>query len=130
MIVDTKARIMTKEEEVSLFLAKYHALMKNYGICFYRHPKNFLALLDSEMSSKGRESFIKGLTSSHYYRGPAEDKHHPGTYYWEFGIQIKGKEWYIKLSLGTRSGPVWCFSFHPAERKIYFPYKHFDFTTD
>lgn len=42
---------------------------------------------------------------------------------WVFGIDIKGKEVYIKLSKGLPNGPVICHSFHVAERKMKYPFK-------
>lgn len=123
MIVVTKSHIMVREEEVHQFLNKFHAQMLNNEIRFYRHRKNFEALLHSELSARCREQIIYSLQFTDFYRGPFEDKYHPGIKYWEFGKCVKGKEWYIKISLGKGDGPVCCMSFHPSERKIHFPFK-------
>ena len=58
-----------------------------------------------------------------YYRGPRPDALIKGGEYWEFGKDIKAVEVYVKISLGRADGPAICMSFHPAERKIIYPYQ-------
>lgn len=42
---------------------------------------------------------------------------------WIFGVEIKKKEVYIKISKGMENGMVICHSFHAAERKMKYPFK-------
>jgi hypothetical protein len=60
-----------------------------------------------------------------YYSGPNKDAHDPGRPdYYEFGIQVKGKEVYIKLSPGMPGKRADCMSFHIAEFPISYPLKN------
>ena len=110
-------------EEIEFFLYEFRTLKKKYGIIFYDRKKNNQGLLDLEISAKEREKILDELTAIDYYRGPKPDMVSIGGEYWEFGKKIKGKEVYIKISMGFDNEAVACFSFHQAERKINYPYK-------
>lgn len=114
---------MVGEEEVSLFLAEFQSLKGKHGILFYNRAKNIEALLDLEVSARMREKAIDKLSVKDYYKGPRPDGVNEGAEFWEFGKVVKGQEVYIKLSLGVGDGPVWCLSFHRAERKIKYPFR-------
>ncbi len=88
----------------------------------YPREKNAQALLAIEMSATERERIIEQLGVENYYRGPRDDGIVASWQYWEFGKRVKGHELYIKLSLGLPEGAVFCYSFHPAERNISYPY--------
>lgn len=71
-----------------------------------------------------RTKEIESLTVSDYSEGPLDEILDKGTDMWVFGINIKGKEVYIKLSKGIPDGPVICHSFHVAEHKMKYPFKN------
>jgi hypothetical protein len=43
---------------------------------------------------------------------------------WVFGKEVRGKEIYIKMSMGNENNPAICISFHIAEFSINYPYKN------
>lgn len=64
------------------------------------------------------------LTTVNYFSGPNKDTYDPEKPdYYEFGIKIKKKEVYIKISLGLANKRVDCMSFHIAEHQIVYPLK-------
>jgi hypothetical protein len=63
------------------------------------------------------------LTHENYSSGPNKDTYDASKPdYFEFGLIIKGKEVYIKLSPGLENKPVDCMSFHVAEYKMNYPF--------
>jgi hypothetical protein len=110
-------------EEVLWFLQQFRKAKEQNGLVFLDRQKNFQALLDLEISAQEREEVIDRLAVQNYYKGPRPDGVRMGGEFWEFGAKVGKGEVYIKLSLGIEEGPVLCFSFHPAERKIRFPYR-------
>ena len=110
-------------DAVLFFLREFRTQKKKNGIVFYDRQKNVQALLDLEITAEERERIIDALDLPNYYKGPKPDGVRIGAEYWEFGTCVKGKQVYVKLSLGFLDGPVACFSFHRAERTIKYPYK-------
>jgi len=43
---------------------------------------------------------------------------------WVFGIKYKKQEIYIKISMGQLNLQTICISFHIAEKKMNYPFKH------
>ncbi len=117
-----KPKILSPEE-VAYFLQQFQANKAQNGLVFLDRHKNFQALLDLEISAREREEVIDQLSVRNYYKGPRPDGIRAGGEFWEFGARVKGQEVYIKLSLGLTEGAVLCFSFHPAERPIRYPYR-------
>ncbi|MEZ4777083.1 MAG: toxin [Bacteroidia bacterium] len=110
-------------EEIDYFLYGFRALKKKFGMIIYDRRKNFKALLDLEITAEEREHILDNLSARDYYKGPKPDGVRIGAMYWEFGTMVNGTEVYIKISKGLGNQAVACFSFHPAERKIKYPYK-------
>lgn len=110
-------------EEIERFLSEFSEQKKKFGIRFYQRKKNTQALLDLEISAKQREKVLDGLQVEDYYKGPRIDGVNTGADFWEFGVYIKKKDVYIKISIGLGEEAVRCFSFHEAERPIKHPYK-------
>ncbi|MEO0472000.1 MAG: toxin [Bacteroidota bacterium] len=111
-------------EDIEYFLLAFQRKRTERGMVYLSRDKNFQAMLDLEISAVQRDRVIDSLRLKHYYKGPHEDGVRPGSEYWEFGAKVKGKEVYIKLAIGLEDGPVLCFSFHAAERKITYPYRN------
>ena len=123
MVVSAPKPKIVSPEEVAWFLSQFRKAKAQNGIVYLERDKNLQALLDLEISPAKREEVIDQLTIKNYYKGPRPDGVRIGGEFWEFGAKIKQREVYIKLSLGILEGPVLCFSFHPCERPIRFPYK-------
>ncbi|MCU7491344.1 MAG: toxin [Ignavibacteria bacterium] len=116
---------MTSKDEVESFLNDLRAKLSVYKIFYYNREKNKQALLDLEITPLQRDEFIRNLKAEDYFGGPKPDTNDvtlPD--YWEFGITVKAREVYIKISIGKAARPVICMSFHLAERKITYPYKN------
>lgn len=105
-------------QEVRQFLQAFRAQWEQHGIVFVEREKNLQALLDLELLPEQRETILQELPISGYIKGPKPDTVVVGANYWEFGVQVNGREVYVKLSLGPDDGPVVCLSFHPAERTM------------
>ncbi|WP_289199656.1 toxin [Bacteroides acidifaciens] len=114
---------MTTRDEVESFLAELHAKLKIRDVIYKPRGKNQQALLDLEITSLQRTERLQSLKVSDYSEGPLEEILDKGADMWVFGIDIKGKEVYIKLSKGMSNGPVICHSFHVAEHKMNHPFK-------
>ena len=115
---------MATQQEIERFLAEIREKIRVFGIVFRPRKKNLDALLELDIVPIDRINYLCKLTSENYYRGPRNDTHNPDRPdYYEFGMQIKGVEVYIKISLGLNDKPVDCMSFHNAERPIWYPLK-------
>ena len=117
-----KAKI-AQPDEVGYFLQVFHQTKSENGIVFLDRQKNVQALLDLDISATEREAIIDSLEIRNYYKGPRNDGVRIGGEFWEFGVVVNGMEVYVKLSIGIVEGPVLCFSFHPSERRITYPYR-------
>ncbi|MBU6342850.1 MAG: hypothetical protein KGS48_15260 [Bacteroidetes bacterium] len=58
-----------------------------------------------------------------YSEGPISDVVNGGPDLWIFGKEIKGKEVYIKITLGQPNNPTICISFHFSNFPMYYPFK-------
>lgn len=117
---------MASFDEVELFLKSVWEKMEFHpmGIVFRPRGKNLETLAALDIIPGHRNEVIKKLTARNYMGGSKNDTEEPGKPdYYEFGVMIKDKEVYIKLSAGLYGKPVDCMSFHIAERKIKYPLK-------
>lgn len=106
------------------FLEEFHQKMRVFGVIFMNREKNLQVLADMEISPDRREHYPGELKVRDYFSGPNSDTYDHGMPpYYEFGIDVKGREIYVKISLGRPGKPVLCMSFHPAERPIVYPFK-------
>ncbi len=112
----------TVKEEVEQFLIDFKQKMDVFDVVFLNREKNLQALLDLEIVRASRQDKLKELEVSDYFNGPSKDEF-GGEDLWEFGKIIKGREVYIKITMGSLNKPVICISFHLAERKIKYPFK-------
>ena len=113
-------------EEVELFLKNVREKMEFHptGIVFRPRDKNLDTLAALDIIPGHRNEVIRKLTAQNYMGGPKNDTEAPAKpNYYEFGVMIKNREVYIKLSTGLYGKPVDCMSFHIAERKIQYPLK-------
>lgn len=111
-------------EQVEDFLKLVREKIKVFGAVYRPRDKNLETLAELDIFPALRDDYISKLTFKNYYTGPKNDTFDPKKPdYYEFGIEIKGVEVYIKLALNLPGKPVDCMSFHKAERKITYPLK-------
>jgi len=114
---------MTNKEDAKQFLKNFKEKMRIFQIRFKDREQELQTLLDLEITSNDRIEYIKKLSVENYYKGPKEN-YNPNTgELWEFGVEVKNKEVYVKISMGMQSKPVICISFHVAEFPISYPFK-------
>lgn len=123
---------MPDKSVVKQFLDDFKTKLSIWGV-FFRDDrgKNIQALLDLEMTPIGREEVIRCLEVDDYSQGPKENTLFGGAPLWVFGVELKRKEKgtkvaqeiYIKISMGASGTKTICISFHPAERKMNYPFK-------
>jgi len=115
---------MVKKDEVEHFLAEFKTKLEIFDIQFLdERNKNTQALADLDITHIQRIEYLKKLKVENYLSGPNEDKLGINlSDYWEFGMKVKKVEVYIKIRLGKPNRKIICISFHPAERKMKYPF--------
>jgi len=113
---------MTKEDEVETFLNDLKQKIKVHDLIFTEREKNRKTMTELEIYQSDCKKYISKLKVENYCKGPVKDSQYGNTY-WEFGIEIKKREIYIKLNYGLLNKPVICISFHFAEHKIKYKFK-------
>ena len=116
---------MAEREEIERFLAEFKEKARIFEIVFRPRDKNLQALAYLDITAAKRLECIFNLKVEDYFAGPKGDTFDTARPdYYEFGIQVKGVELYVKISKGLRNKPADCMSFHPAEFRISYPFKH------
>lgn len=116
---------MTSRQQVELFLRALQEKIRYMDVAFRPRDKNLDTLAELEITPVKRIECLMSLKVEDYYSGPNKDTHDPTRPdYYEFGIQVKGKEVYIKISPGLTGRRVDCMSFHIAEFPITYPLKN------
>ncbi|MDP2301005.1 MAG: toxin [Ignavibacteria bacterium] len=111
------------KEEVEIFLNDFHAKLTVFNVFFISRKKNAEALSKLEIDSLQRLEYIKSIKPENYFNGPNDDAYDPQSPpNWEFGMNIKRHEVYIKINLGKTNKSVMCISFHIAEKEINYPF--------
>ena len=115
---------MATRRDVETFLNQFHEKLKIFSIIFREDRfKNVETLAALEITTQYREQVVKKIKVEDYSQGPIEDNlYHLGDM-WVFGKDVKGKEVYIKISLGKSNSQTICISFHIAEYKMNYPFK-------
>ncbi len=115
---------MTSKDEIKAFLQDFHIKMDIWGIVVRDdRGKNTQTLFDLEITKDYRNNVLKNLIVEDYSDGPTEEKLYGGSDMWVFGKVVKGKEVYIKITMGVAGAKVICISFHVAEYRMSYPYK-------
>lgn len=115
---------MASETEVLEFLNEFKAKLSVWGVIFRDdRGKNMQTLFDLDISPIFRENLLKKLEVNDCCDGPVIDTLNSGADMWVFGKEIKGKEIYIKITLGNANNKVICISFHIAENKMKYFFK-------
>ncbi|XAZ82113.1 hypothetical protein A6C57_28115 (plasmid) [Fibrella sp. ES10-3-2-2] len=113
---------MADPNEVSRFLSDFKVKLDVCDVVYLNREKNLQALADLDIRPFERTAYLRSLAVEHYYRGPHPDQAGISDL-WEFGVQVKGKEVYIKIQLGSPNHSTICISFHTAEFPMTYPYK-------
>jgi hypothetical protein len=116
---------MAGKQQVELFLKDLLDKIRYMDIAFRPRDKNLDALAELDITAVKRVEYLMSLKVEDYYSGPNKDTYDPGKPdYYEFGIQIKGKEVYVKISPGIPGKRVDCMSFHVAGFPMNYPLKN------
>ena len=115
---------MITVEEVKEFLNQFNIKAQIFGIQFRNdRKKNRETLLLLDISPLQRELIVKNLQAQDYVEGPVIDVLNKEGEMWVFGKDVKGREVYIKITLGYENGQTICISFHIAEHPLSYPFK-------
>ena len=115
---------MVTIEEVKTFLDQFNIKAQVFGIRFRDdRPKNRETLLQLDITHLQRETIVKSLLPEDYVEGPVIDVLNKEGEMWVFGRDVKGREVYIKITLGNENGQTICISFHIAEHPLEYPFK-------
>lgn len=116
--------MMITVEEVKEFLNQFNIKAQIFGIQFRNdRKKNRETLLLLDISPLQRELIVKNLEVQDYVEGPVIDVLNKEGEMWVFGKDVKGREVYIKITLGYENGQTICISFHIAEHPLSYPFK-------
>ena len=115
---------MVTREEVKTFLEQFNIKAQVFGIRFRDdREKNRETLEELEIAPMQREVIVKSLVPQDYVEGPVIDVLNRESEMWVFGRDVKGREVYIKITLGYENGQTICISFHIAEHPLKYPFK-------
>ncbi len=115
---------MASKEQVKNYLKEFKIKMSIWNILFLDdRGKNSLTLSDLEMMPVERIKILKKLEVYDYCEGPLQETQYGGSEMWVFGRTLKGKEIYIKITLGVENTSVICISFHIAEYPMKYQFK-------
>ena len=115
---------MVTIEEVRAFLDQFNTKVQVFGILFRDdRPKNRETLQVLDITPLQRELVVKNLQAQDYVEGPVIDELNKKSEMWAFGKDVKGREVYIKITLGYQNGQTICISFHIAEHPLQYPFK-------
>jgi hypothetical protein len=116
--------VKTSQSDIEKFLEEFKQKMKIWDIIFRNdRQKNTQALIDLEITPAKRREVIEKLVVADYSEGPLADTLNQLSPLWVFGKQVKQREVYIKITLGTVNCPVICISFHLAGHTMEYPLK-------
>ncbi len=110
------------EWQVTLFLVLFKELaMKNF--VFAERADTLQTIAQLGITIALAKECVLALTCQDYFRGPIPDESARGGEYWEFGTTISGQEVFIKLKADATNEVAACFSFHPPDNPIDYPYR-------
>lgn len=115
---------MITKQQVKIYLREFKEKMKIWNVIFLdSREKNSQTLADLELMPAERKKVLENLIPEDYCEGPLEETLYGGSEMWVFGRKIRGKEIYIKITLGKFSTSVLCISFHIAEHSMNYKFK-------
>jgi len=115
---------MTTLEDVGLYLSELRVKLDIWGLIFRSdRGKNTQTLLDLELSVNDVKEIIRNLKPANFVEGPLPDTLYNGPPLWVFGREIKSREIYIKVTIGSPNAEAICISFHYAEFPLKYPFQ-------
>lgn len=115
---------MASKEQVKNYLKEFKVKMDIWDIVFLDdRGKNSQTLADLELMPNDRKKILEKLEVEDYCQGPLEETQYGGSEMWVFGRTMRGKEIYIKITLGIENTSVICISFHIAEYPMEYQFK-------
>ena len=114
---------MATRSEVEQFLSKFKVKLEIFGIFFLDRDKNVNSLTDLGITRLERLAVVKSIEVDDYSEGPILDQLSGFGEMWVFGKDVKGKEVYIKITLGHPNTNTIVISFHTAEHPMNYPLK-------
>lgn len=106
--------------QVTLFLKRFRETAANLFV-FAERDTTIATVAALGITLEEARRCVLGLAESNYYRGPIPDVR--GGEYWEFGVQVHGREVFIKLKVDAVNNVATCFSFHFPDSPIAYPYR-------
>ena len=111
-------------QEVERFLSQFHEKVEIFDIIILSdREKNAKTQAALEISPNAQREVIKELCVEDYSEGPIKNILNAWGDLWVFGKDVKGREVYIKITLGYTNGQTICISFHIAEHPMEYPFK-------
>lgn len=115
---------MASKDQVKNYLKEFKVKMDIWDIVFLDdRGKNSQTLADLELMPNDRKKILEKLEIEDYCQGPLEETQYGGSEMWVFGRTLRGKEIYIKITLGIENTSVLCISFHIAEYPMEYQFK-------
>lgn len=114
---------MNTSDAANEFLRRFHAKAILYEPIVLSRKKNDDSLAEHHITHKQVVGMLTSLTIANFVRGPLEEEFYGSKEMFEFGLTIKGVEFYVKLTLGRENTPPVCISFHTAEHPLTYPFK-------
>lgn len=114
---------MNTPDAANEFLRRFHAKTILFEPVVLNRKKNDDSLAEVQITRKQVVEIIASLTIANFERGPLEEEFYGSKEMFEFGLTIKGVEFYVKLTLGRENTPPVCISFHIAEHPLTYPFK-------
>ena len=115
---------MVSKQQVKDYLREFKLKMNIWNIVFLDdRGKNSQTLADLELMPVERNKILEKLEVDDYCKGPLEETQYGGLEMWVFGRTLKGKEIYIKITLGINNTSVICISFHISEYPMKYQFK-------
>ncbi|MFW6103232.1 MAG: type II toxin-antitoxin system MqsR family toxin [Chloroflexota bacterium] len=106
--------------QVTLFLRLFKETAANWFV-FAERETTMATVAALGITLAEAKQCVLSLVESNYYRGPIPD--HRGGEYWEFGVESRGREVFIKLKVDTANKVATCISFHFPDSPIVYPYR-------
>ena len=114
-------KTVKSREEVESFLQQFLPKLEVWGIIFLNRDKNQEALSALGIVPSARETIVRQIGPDDYVETFLKSSCYGEM--WVFGKDFKGKELYIKISLGQPNNKTICISLHEAEGKIKYAFK-------
>lgn len=114
---------MTTEDDVAQFLQEFKAKKAVWGVRVYPRDKNDETILSLDISYAYVEGVLDTLVPTDYSEGPLTEEVNMGRPMWVFRKVVKGKDIYVKISIGDPNKMARCYSFHFPLHPMSCPFK-------